>query len=53
MKTAAAFLHPPDLERWLVHAYDIFDHKGVGPLIDFISRIDEENLQTVSSGQRP
>lgn len=45
MKTAAAFLRPLDLERWLGHAYDIFDHKGVGALIDFISRIDEETLK--------
>lgn len=44
MKTAAAFLRPRDLERWLGHAYDIFDHGGVGALIDFISRIDEETL---------
>jgi hypothetical protein len=45
MKTAAAFLRPADFERWLGHAYDIFDHQGVGALIDFISRIDEEALK--------
>ncbi|TAN39613.1 MAG: hypothetical protein EPN25_10770, partial [Nitrospirae bacterium] len=45
IKTAAAFLRPPDLEQWLGHAYDVFDHQGVGALIDFISRIDEEALK--------
>jgi len=45
MKTAAAFLRPADFGRWLGHAYDIFDHQGVGALIDFMSRIDEETLQ--------
>ncbi|MGC2061817.1 MAG: hypothetical protein WA610_02485 [Thermodesulfovibrionales bacterium] len=45
MKTASTFLRPSDFGRWLGHAYDIFDHQGVGALIDFMARIDEETLK--------
>ena len=45
IKTASFFLTRKDLEHWMGKAYDILDHNGVGALIDFISKIEEKDLE--------
>lgn len=44
IKNASRFLSRRELERWIIHAFDLLDHQGVEPFISFISRIDEETL---------
>ncbi len=45
IKTVSFFLVPKDFERWMGNAYNILDHRGVGALIDFISKVGEKDLE--------
>jgi nitric oxide reductase NorD protein len=51
IRNASTILSPKDLDRWLTHAYDLLDSEGIGRFIDFISRLNKEELQKFTMQQ--
>ena len=41
IRAASACLPPKDMEKWIAHAFDLLDSKGLEPAISFLSKTDE------------
>jgi len=44
IKTATKSLSQKETERWIIHAFDLFESQGIDSFFRFLSRIDEEAL---------
>jgi nitric oxide reductase NorD protein len=44
IKTATKHLSHKETERWIIHAFDLFESQGMDSFFRFLSRIDEEAL---------
>ncbi|MBC8413006.1 MAG: VWA domain-containing protein [Nitrospira sp.] len=44
IRRASGNLPLKDLQRWLVHAFDLLDASGTGAFVTFTSRVDKETL---------
>lgn len=45
IKKVSQHLPPKDMDRWMTMAFDLLDSAGLGPFMDFSSRVDSEDLR--------
>ena len=44
IKTAAKILAPGEMERWVTHAFDLYESKGMDAFFQFLSKTEENDL---------
>jgi len=49
IKIATNILSPKDMERWITHAFNLLESRGMDAFFQFLSKTDEEDLQKFKS----